>query len=463
VRSIVGVVGLALSLSVVGCKSAPPKPSDGGTNRPFVPRTDTAPAAAPAPESSTAESNAYAGILAGQVQDKFNRRMPEATLRVVDLQDPQKEKKAELKWTADTEGYFTIQGLRPGHTYQLTVSAQDGKRVLSNVVLATPPNPRLSIYLDENLTSPSTPAPLGPPAVPEKEKKPEQEKKPTPSASLEPPVRNNSTVDTPKPENLPPTPTPTATTPIDKSQIANGVEGFQKGSPTDPRRDQAPMATIPGQRILPPPPGSSPVEPPPERPRPSTGGNNNPGPMSGSPKNGDNNSSGLMSGSPKNGVPIPSCVVVGGQLYSFALYDAWGKRWEYPRNRTGRIMLLEFWQSDNGESLEMISSLKQIQADYGDLEIVSVAYESADREPERRMAVRGTASRYGVKYHLLMAGGTLTGGVDRCPLAKELRIDRVPTLLLVNDRGREVWRSREGIDERQIRELRQAIARSLID
>jgi hypothetical protein len=74
-----------------------------------------------------------------------------------------------------------------------------------------------------------------------------------------------------------------------------------------------------------------------------------------------------------------------------------------------------------------------------------------------------SAGRYGIKYRLLMGGGPLTGGSERCPVAKEFRVDRVPTLLLINERGKEVWRSREGIDDRQIRELRQAITKSLAE
>jgi len=146
-----------------------------------------------------------------------------------------------------------------------------------------------------------------------------------------------------------------------------------------------------------------------------------------------------------------------------ALYDAWGKRWEYPKNKTGRLMLLEFWQSDDGPSLELIASLKAIPEQYAGLEVVSVAYETAEQETNRRMAVRGVASRYGIKYRLLMGGGPLTGGAERCPVAREFRIDRVPTLLLINESGREVWRSREGIDERQLRELRQAITRNMVE
>jgi len=66
-------------------------------------------------------------------------------------------------------------------------------------------------------------------------------------------------------------------------------------------------------------------------------------------------------------------------------------------------------------------------------------------------------------WTMLMGGGPLTGGAERCPVAREFRIDRVPTLLLINESGREVWRSREGIDERQLRELRQAITRNMVE
>ena len=68
------------------------------------------------------------------------------------------------------KGYFTIQGLQVGRHYQLIARVKDGTKMLSGTTLATPPNPRVTIYLSEDNTNDNTPPLPGPPTLPEKRK-----------------------------------------------------------------------------------------------------------------------------------------------------------------------------------------------------------------------------------------------------------------------------------------------------
>ena len=193
-------VGLtACCLGLLGCTAPGHKPdAPDAAPRPFTGTALTRPTTrdpGPPPEVDN--------LLAGQVLDKaFNRRVSNASIQIVDLQDPNPAPAARLDVAASSDGYFFIPGLQRGHHYQLIARIKDGDRILSGTTLAMPPNPRLSIYLSEDFTSPSTPAPLGPPTAPGK---PAADKTPAaPSAALDPPTRPrpDGSLDT----NIPPPP-----------------------------------------------------------------------------------------------------------------------------------------------------------------------------------------------------------------------------------------------------------------
>jgi len=90
------------------------------------------------------------GLLAGQVLDGFNRHPSKVYIQVVDVQDT-KAAPARLEVESQQEGYFLVQDLKLGHTYRLIARSKDGNKVLTGTTLATPPNPRLIIYLREDL------------------------------------------------------------------------------------------------------------------------------------------------------------------------------------------------------------------------------------------------------------------------------------------------------------------------
>jgi hypothetical protein len=150
--------------------------------------------------------------------------------------------------------------------------------------------------------------------------------------------------------------------------------------------------------------------------------------------------------------------VVGDQLHSLALHDRHGKVWDYSKNRTGKVLLFYFWHSGNEEALTLLPALKNLSDSLGSdgLEVVGIAYEEGT-EAQQASSLRWVVSRYQIRYPLLLAGGTL----QTCPAAREFDIVRLPTLVLVNDRGKIVWRSKRELDERQLLELRQAITQQL--
>ena len=128
-------------------------------------------------------------LLAGQVVEKaFGKRIANASIQVVDLEDTNPSPAARLDFTANSDGYFFIPGLQPGHHYQLIARSKDADHLRSGMTLAMPPNPRVSIYISEDLTSPSTPPPLAPPTPPAAAPPPPADKEPTaPPAALSAP------------------------------------------------------------------------------------------------------------------------------------------------------------------------------------------------------------------------------------------------------------------------------------
>ena len=150
-RTLVGVGLVFLCLGLSGCSlfgkknSTADASSRTGSGSGGGARTDyPVESSGPAPNAN--------GLLAGQVQDADYRRRPGVMIQVVDLQDTKSAARIEVE--ADKEGYFTIQGLQPGRHYQLTARVKDGDRLFSGTALVTPPNPRLSIVMSDDLRLP---------------------------------------------------------------------------------------------------------------------------------------------------------------------------------------------------------------------------------------------------------------------------------------------------------------------
>lgn len=156
---------------------------------------------------------------------------------------------------------------------------------------------------------------------------------------------------------------------------------------------------------------------------------------------------------PLGPTPVPSCVLVGNQLDNFALRDLNGDPWEFRRNRRGQLTLLDFWQTSCGPCLQAVPRLVQLQKTYGPygLEVVGIAYERGT-QAEQVQKVRAVRGRYTINYTTLLGGD----GERPCPVRTQFGVQFFPTTVLVDERGRILWRA-EGLDQRSLSELEREV------
>jgi len=425
VRSSIRVGLAAACLWAAGC-TTPGKKADSAdaSPRPFTGTALTRPGGrdpGPPPEVDN--------LLAGQVIDRsFNRRVANASIQIVDLQDPNPAPAAKLDVKANGDGYFFIPGLQRGHHYQLIGRISDGTRILSGVTLAEPPNPRLAIYISEDYTSPTTPVPVGPPQLPGK---PSADKEPgrapaTPSAALDPPAPV-------RPDLGPAAPPPALNRVADNPDAG----GFPKAPP--PVKMEIPSA--PPNQIIPPPP-----------PLPHSSGPDAPPSPPVDP---------AAHAEPPLRTAPPFCVLVGKHLDNFSLPDVDGASWEFRRDPPRKLVLVDFWKTNCGPCLSAIPRLRALQQKYGadGLEVVGIAYEDAESPTQRQFNVRAARTRLGINYTLLMGADSRAGA---CPVRSQFLVDSFPRLVLIDGGGDILWRSSpEGLSGSEFQDLERQITWTL--
>jgi thiol-disulfide isomerase/thioredoxin len=145
---------------------------------------------------------------------------------------------------------------------------------------------------------------------------------------------------------------------------------------------------------------------------------------------------------------IPFCVLTGQTLYNFAANDLIGQQWEYRRDRRGRLVLLDFWGTWCIPCQHAIPHLKVLQQRFGPhgLEVVGIAYEQGS-PTEKAQKVKWVRDRLQVNYRLLLGGDMAT-----CPLRTQFAIAGFPTLILLDENGRIIWRA-VGLEPQQLGEL----------
>jgi thiol-disulfide isomerase/thioredoxin len=454
---------LSICLGLAGCTSFGKKQTaQGGGNRPFLgsgPASSggsggsssgggSATAAATDPATPLPGAN---GLLAGQVLDRMNHRPSKVFIQVVDLQEAKSQPSARLEVESQQDGYFVVQGLQPGKHYRLIARAKDGDKVLSGTTVAMPPNPRLSIVLSEDFSSPDTPPVPGAPSLPGRSSGGTN----SDGAALEPPVKTRPG-ESPSKQNeggtpssnpgTPAAPGPGVMIPINPAQIAKDADNVRDGF----------------RRVPPPPtvdmPGPAPAAPyplPPTPLQPAPGGPQGNPLLSAPAVQPQGEGPGIRL--PTVPTPVPSCVVAGNKVENFALYDVNGQPWEFRRHRIGKLVLLDFWFSTCPACLQSMPHLVDMQrryAQYG-LEVVGIADERGTPE-EQVMKVRRVRARYGISYTTLLSGG------PHCPVKWQLRVQQFPTVILLNDKGDILWHSEKNVlDEDTLRDLETEIRRQL--
>lgn len=439
------VVLAILMLISAGCSTFGKKSA--GSAHPKAPAADQGPGPqaerSPPPPSfdRTSPPLGVNGVLAGQIIDNNNRRPASAFIQVAELDETASARGAPIEVRADPQGYFTIQGLQTGRRYQLTARVRNGSQVLAGTVLATPPDPKLVIRVSQ---PPSASAELGPPRAqtpvasgpnaPPPPSWPEPQAAvadqawgptrtpstnprlgaPTPgsgrAAELRPPVEINDgpSRQTPPVSAPPGTPAPRLENIVGEDERDYG----QQPSNIKPQVPQNPRGAPPSPPNGPPRPQFAPLPP-------------------------------LDVGPAR----VPSCVLTGQTLHNFALNDLNGRPWEF-RNHRGRLVLVDFWGPWCVPCLQAIPHLNILQERYGPsgLEVVGIAYDKG-QPLEQARKVNDVRQRLRINYRLLLGGDPAD-----CPVRQQFRVTNWPTLVLLDERGRIVWRG-EGLDAQHLNEL----------
>ena len=277
--------------------------------------------------------------------------------------------------------------------------------MLAGTVLTNAPDTKVVISIREDLVNASTPPLPSSPAY-QAPVKAIEDKGAQGESKLDAPMRDPLLgLGTPKKTetpNLPATmrvPAPTTNSPVSNPSVQPTTSpAFVPGVVAAPAKDRPPMLTIPGKRPEPPRP---PVLPPSE--------------------------SKLDTGPTR----IPSCVLVGSRLENLALKDSRGQTWEYKKHAAGKILLIDFWGTYCLACRDSMPTLNRLHAAYASrgLEVVGVALEPGKDERKEAEQVSKMCTSMQLSYRQLMGR---TSGFD---VARDFKIDSMPTLLLLNDQG----------------------------
>ncbi len=135
---------------------------------------------------------------------------------------------------------------------------------------------------------------------------------------------------------------------------------------------------------------------------------------------------------------IPSCVLVGQkQLDNFALNDINGDPWELKANRTGKLVLLDFWATWCKPCQKTIPTLLELKSRYGSqgqgLEVVGIALRKWRHN--LRTSLPSQRSSQESQYHLPPTPRQWRW-VHRQPT---LGVRAYPTLILLDEQGTIIW------------------------
>jgi thiol-disulfide isomerase/thioredoxin len=364
---------------------------------------------APAPPTPTAQgpSAAEVALLAGRVVDAYNRPATNTYVQLVQL-DSAKDGGSPVDVAASADGYFTIPNLKTGGQYKLIARTRQGEKMLAGIAIRQAPDVHVVIQVKEEFAGGSIP-PL--PAVPDK-----REEKPAATSSLDgsappvavwssAPVGNGApTLSTPTPVDLPakltvPSPNAAAPNPISPGFASTPshawppplqINGGPKNSPTPARPFTAPQ----------PPPLPSPGD-----------AQGNLAPL------------------------VPSSVVVAGTVQILALKDVDDQAWNFHKDRRGKLVLLDFWTRDCVPCQKTMPILTQVQSKFGPqgLEVVGVFLDTGTLREQSERAKK-------ICYQLQTNYRQVLAQDDKTRLREQFNLQAYPSLILVDDTGRILWR-----------------------
>ncbi len=350
------------------------------------------------------------GMVAGQILDNLTGQPPpDASIRVTSTGD---DKGKPIEVTANAQGYFTIENLKRGQQYKLEARARQGDKLLAGTTYTSAPNIRVLVKISEDFVTPGTPDVPGAPVPPGK-KRSAKEKDSRGDKKEQPTSQPSAQWNTPNEGSL---------GPGGSASVGIGPpRGLKEGAPApQPWQHQ----TVPTPQS---PPDSTKIA--------GTEFASNPPVASWQPNGAE--SKPARSGSPalpdSSPARVPSCVLVGSQLYNFALYDPQGQPWEFRKQRRGKVVLLDFWFTSCPPCIATIPHLQILKSKYGPygLEIIGIANERAglsfQAQAER---VNAFARLRNIDYQLLMSGGS------DCPVVRQFNVTHFPTLVLLDESGR---------------------------
>ena len=361
----------------IGGGPAPPKFPDPLVTSPGAP-PPTPPPSARAPNSSDVAT------LAGSVVDAYNRPIDSSYIRLVNL-DNKQEGGPPVDVATSPGGYFVIPNLKPGGQYQLIARTKLGEKLLAGITYTQAPNTRLVILVKEEFATSSIP-PMPTPSAQEKSR-------PVDTATPNPKTGATTSWGTTNP--------PDADLPAKVSVPLPGATD----SPWPPTLQIGPKkSTTP----LPPVTPNAPKAPPLWVPTETQGGL---APL------------------------VPSCVLIGDQLQTLALNDVDGQTWNFHKDHKGKLILIDFWTANCMPCQKTMPILTQLQNKFGPqgLEVVGVAIDSGPVKDQSNRAKM-------LCYRLQTNYRQVLGQDDRTNIRTQFNLQYFPTLVLLDESGRIVWR-----------------------
>ncbi|HQR08536.1 MAG TPA: redoxin family protein [Gemmatales bacterium] len=396
-RSVCRFLILLSLATLVGCGLLPKKGAE--TTPPSGFSGDRLPAAGAAQGNNTqGNTTSRNALLAGQVIDAFSQRKGgvSLTLQPVDGGDA-------VQAITNDQGYFTVNGLQAGKRYKITAKAQNGAVVSTGFTEATAPNVVVLVKLNDSRTDTDGksaamsgtiggrhPSMAGP-----------DENPPTWS-------RGNP-ASTGKGDRLGAAPD------VTQPPGNNGTQAVPTSAPgVNPRLGRPVTAE-------PPPPSSSNV---PERPEYIAISEPRTKPPT------------LDIRGPNSAVPgeqaRPSNA--GNSYLDLPLLDLDGRTTSLASYR-GRLTLVDLWNTDCIPCVQAMTELMKVQRTYNSqgLVVVGIAVNERGKTQDNADKIRWRTGQKGVDYPLLMEQPSH-------PAATAFKVEQVPTLVLLDEAGREVWR-----------------------